>query len=63
MTSLLWSSVGTIGGILAAMALVALLETAIPLHARGGWNTAHLRPNLVLTFLNSRRASSSTPRS
>jgi sterol desaturase/sphingolipid hydroxylase (fatty acid hydroxylase superfamily) len=33
------------------MAVVALLETAIPLHARGRWHSAHLAPNLALTFL------------
>jgi sterol desaturase/sphingolipid hydroxylase (fatty acid hydroxylase superfamily) len=32
------------------MALVAWIETLIPLHARGRWNKAHLRPNLALTF-------------
>ena len=45
------SSVTTIGVILAAMAVVALLETAAPLHARARWNSIHLRPNLVLTFI------------
>ncbi len=33
------------------MAVVALIEAAIPLHARGRWNTAHLGPNLALTFI------------
>ena len=37
--------------ILAAMALVAALETVIPLAARGRWSRAHLRPNLLLTLL------------
>jgi hypothetical protein len=41
----------TVGGILGAMAVVAAIETAIPLHARGRWNRAHLGPNLALTFL------------
>src|SRR5262245_35573180 len=41
----------TIGGILLAMALVALLETAVPLHGRGGWGRFHVGPNLALTFL------------
>lgn len=37
--------------ILAAMAALAGLETAIPLRARGAWSRAHLAPNLALTFL------------
>jgi sterol desaturase/sphingolipid hydroxylase (fatty acid hydroxylase superfamily) len=41
----------TVGIILAVMAGVALLETAIPLHARGPWHGSHLGPNLVLTFI------------
>jgi sterol desaturase/sphingolipid hydroxylase (fatty acid hydroxylase superfamily) len=45
------SSGGTVGAILLAMALLALIETAIPLHARGRWNRAHLGPNLALTFM------------
>ena len=45
------SSVGTVGAILIAMAVIALIETAIPLHARGRWNRAHLGPNLALTFM------------
>ena len=49
--SALLTPVTTVGAILAAMAAVALLETAIPLHARGRWNRAHLGPNLALTFL------------
>ncbi len=44
-------TIPTIGGILVAMALVALIEVAMPLHARGRWNHFHLRPNLALTFL------------
>jgi sterol desaturase/sphingolipid hydroxylase (fatty acid hydroxylase superfamily) len=44
------SSVGTVGAILIAMAVIALIETAIPLHARRRWNRAHLGPNLALTF-------------
>jgi sterol desaturase/sphingolipid hydroxylase (fatty acid hydroxylase superfamily) len=52
MTSALFASgVSTIGGILAAMAAVALVETAIPLRARGRWNAAHLGPNAALTFI------------
>jgi sterol desaturase/sphingolipid hydroxylase (fatty acid hydroxylase superfamily) len=33
------------------MALVAGLETVVPLRARGRWNTAHLAPNLTLTLI------------
>src|SRR5262249_33732408 len=49
--ALLPSSISTVGAILAAMAVVALLETAIPLHARGRRHRAHLGPNLGLTFI------------
>lgn len=45
------SSIATVAVILAAMGAVALLESVLPLHARGRWNKAHLQPNLVLTFL------------
>ncbi len=41
----------TIGAILAAMAALALVEAAIPLHSREGWNRFHLAPNLGLTFI------------
>ena len=41
----------TIATILAAMAVVALAETVIPLRARGRWSRAHLGPNLALTFI------------
>ncbi len=51
LSSIATSSTATVGIILAAMALVALVEAAIPLHARGRWNRAHLGPNLALTFL------------
>jgi sterol desaturase/sphingolipid hydroxylase (fatty acid hydroxylase superfamily) len=51
MTGVLQSSIETVGGIFGAMAVVALIETAIPLHARGRWNRAHLWPNLALTFI------------
>src|SRR5262245_39985396 len=47
----LLSSISTVGAILAAMAVVALLETVLPLHARGRWHRAHLGPNLALTFI------------
>jgi len=45
------SAIPTIGGILVAMAIVALIEIAVPLHARDRWNRIHLGPNLALTFL------------
>jgi len=44
------SPIPTVGLILVTMALVAWIETAIPLQARGPWNKAHLGPNLALTF-------------
>ena len=50
-SSALTTPAGTVGLILAAMAAIALLETAIPLKARGRWQRAHLAPNLALTFL------------
>jgi len=49
--ALLRSGISTVGIILAAMAVVALIEIAIPLHARGRWHGAHLGPNLALTFI------------
>ncbi len=49
--AVLESTLATIGGILAAMVVVALIETLLPLHARGRWSRAHLAPNLALTFL------------
>lgn len=45
------SSGSAVGVILVAMAVIALIETAIPLRARGRWNSAHLGPNLALTFM------------
>src|SRR5262245_18656453 len=45
------SSISTVGAVVAAMAIVALLETALPLRARGRWHRAHLGPNLALTFI------------
>jgi sterol desaturase/sphingolipid hydroxylase (fatty acid hydroxylase superfamily) len=50
-TAQLLSTLATVGGILVAMVLVALIETAIPLYARSQWNRAHLAPNLTLTFI------------
>ena len=37
--------------ILAAMAVASLIETVVPLHARGPWSRAHLVPNLALTLV------------
>jgi sterol desaturase/sphingolipid hydroxylase (fatty acid hydroxylase superfamily) len=42
---------GSVALILAGMGVVALLEHAIPLLARGRWHRAHLGPNLALTLL------------
>ena len=47
----LLSGTMTVGVILTAMVLVALLETAIPLHVPGRWTTIHRGPNLALTFM------------
>src|SRR5262245_15526339 len=49
--SILKTNVSAIGAILAVMAAVALLETAVPLHARGRWHRTHVGPNLALTFI------------
>jgi sterol desaturase/sphingolipid hydroxylase (fatty acid hydroxylase superfamily) len=43
--------IATIGTILAAMALVAAVETLVPLHARDRRHRDHLAPNLALTLL------------
>src|SRR5262249_26774175 len=40
-----------IGVIMVAMAILALVEAAIPLHARGRWHRVHVGPNLVLTVI------------
>jgi sterol desaturase/sphingolipid hydroxylase (fatty acid hydroxylase superfamily) len=45
------TSIASVGVILAAMAVVALVETALPLHVRGRWNRSHLGPNFALTFI------------
>jgi sterol desaturase/sphingolipid hydroxylase (fatty acid hydroxylase superfamily) len=37
--------------ILGVMGLLAVVETAIPLHRRGRWHRAHLGPNVALTLL------------
>jgi sterol desaturase/sphingolipid hydroxylase (fatty acid hydroxylase superfamily) len=51
MSAALHPALPTIFAILVAMAIVALVETAIPLHPRNQWNRAHLTPNLALTFI------------
>ena len=45
------SSLVTVGTIIAAMAIVALIEVMIPLRRRDRWNEAHLGPNLALTAI------------
>jgi sterol desaturase/sphingolipid hydroxylase (fatty acid hydroxylase superfamily) len=45
------TALSTIAMILGTMALVAVIEVIIPLHARGPWHRTHLGPNLGLTFL------------
>lgn len=47
----LMPSLATIAAILVAMAVIAGIEVAIPLHSRGRWTRMHLGPNLALTFL------------
>ena len=49
-STLFASAFSTIGYLLAGMAVLAAVETLVPLHARGRWNRAHLGPNLALTF-------------
>jgi hypothetical protein len=44
--NLIVTNVSTLAAILGAMGVIALVETAIPLHARGRWHRAHLGPNL-----------------
>jgi sterol desaturase/sphingolipid hydroxylase (fatty acid hydroxylase superfamily) len=51
LSSLLETSASTIAVVLGAMALVALIEMAIPLHARGPLHRTHVAPNLALTFI------------
>jgi sterol desaturase/sphingolipid hydroxylase (fatty acid hydroxylase superfamily) len=46
-----FSGLTTIAYIVVAMAVVATVEVAIPLHTRGRWHRSHLGPNLALTFL------------
>lgn len=45
------SALCNIGYILAGMTVLALIETVIPLHARGPWNRRHSGPNFVFTLL------------
>lgn len=45
------SSLTSIGVLLAAMALLSLVEAIIPLRARGRLGLAHLAPNLTLTLI------------
>ena len=51
MSSSLGQSMSALGIIVVAMALVALVEAAIPLHAARRWRRAHLWPNLTLTAI------------
>jgi len=51
MVASLLSAMSTVGLILGAMAVIALIETAVPLHVRGRWGRFHLLPNLALTFI------------
>jgi len=50
-STLVQTNLSTIGAILSMMAGIALLETALPLHAPGRWHRAHRRPNLGLTLI------------
>jgi sterol desaturase/sphingolipid hydroxylase (fatty acid hydroxylase superfamily) len=45
------TNLSTLAAILGVMAVIALVETVIPLHRRGPQHRAHLGPNLGLTFL------------
>src|SRR5260221_12266757 len=45
------TGLASVGLMLLVMALVAVIEAVIPLHARGRWGRAHLGPNLALTFI------------
>lgn len=49
--SLLASGISTVGAILVLMTLLAAIEAAIPLRARGTWSRFHLGPNLALTLI------------
>jgi sterol desaturase/sphingolipid hydroxylase (fatty acid hydroxylase superfamily) len=41
----------TLGLVVITMSALAVLELAVPLHARGAWNKAHFKPNLALTSI------------
>jgi sterol desaturase/sphingolipid hydroxylase (fatty acid hydroxylase superfamily) len=45
------SGTATVGLILVTMAIVAVIEAAVPLHARGPWHRLHITPNLGLTLI------------
>ena len=49
--TLLLPNIATAGVILVAMAVVASIETALPLRVPGRWSRAHRGPNLALTFI------------
>ena len=49
--TLIAQSGATIGSILVTMAVVACIETVVPLHRWGRSSRAHLGPNLALTFI------------
>ncbi|HUQ06073.1 MAG TPA: sterol desaturase family protein [Kofleriaceae bacterium] len=49
--NLVLTNLSTVAAILGGMGAIGLVETVIPLHARGRWHRAHLGPNLALTFL------------
>ena len=51
MIELLWSTVSMVLVVLATMAVVSGVEAAIPLRARGPWNTQHVTPNLAITLI------------
>jgi sterol desaturase/sphingolipid hydroxylase (fatty acid hydroxylase superfamily) len=48
---LLLSGSRTLAGLVAIMAVLAVLEAAVPRRRRGAWNRAHLGPNLGLTAI------------
>jgi sterol desaturase/sphingolipid hydroxylase (fatty acid hydroxylase superfamily) len=49
--NLIMTNLSTVAAILGVMGVIAVVETVIPLHARGRWHRAHLGPNLALTLL------------
>ena len=50
-SELLLSGVPTIGGVVVMIAILALVEAALPRRRRGPWHRAHLGPNLSLTAI------------